>query len=774
MRMLPSVVATVALSGCAVVHVLTPGASLPERSGLREAVGLDEEVAIYRDAHGVPHVRAGTEADAWYALGYVHAEDRLFQADLSRRFAYGRLSEVIGESTAALDVFMKGLQLRDQATRALSATDPETMGALRAYADGFNAGARSLDPLPVEYRVLGVGFEPWTIEDSAALIFVNSWTLTLNPQVELAALALRDRVDAAGMDDLLRMEDSAPPVDPWWDEVGVDFTIAGLTPGFSRLVGGMVDEPAASNNWVVHGDRTKTGSPILASDPHLSQRVPSLWYLAEIRGGDLHVAGATMPGAPFVTIGHNETLAWGVTNLMADQLDFALVEKAGDGAVRIEGEVVALERRDVRVTVRGGDEVHGEVYTTPLGPVVTSLEGDATHALVMQWHAMHLTDHTADIFYALNRARTVDEGVQATRRDSAVALSAVLGDAEGHIGWAAFGTLVRRKQHTGMVPYPAWLPGHGWDGWLDPIEPVVDPPQGYIHSANHFPHAGDIHAISTRYAGSGRHDRVGEVLAEDEEHSVEAANTLQNDRLDLSARQSIAAIFDGFSADGAAAQRCLELIGDWDGVAEPWSVGAAVWYSFERELLEAALADDLAGDLTMYRRVARPAESFVAGRYDRFVDDKKATVNAALEATCAHLDAELGPDTTSWTWGTLHPLHLTHPFGTASFLMKSWNMAEVPYGGSRDTVNAASYPLRDSMPTGGMASLRIVVPLDDPGSSTAVHPGGQSGSPGSPHFADQYQAFVDGTTLPLWFDDDDVQAAAVDAVVISPSAGVVE
>ena len=326
-------------AGCALFTLASKGRSYPETEGALSVEGAAGEITISRDEYGVPHIRAASEADAWYGVGFAHAQDRLFQLDLVRRLAFGRLSEWLGEDPVDLDIFMKGFGFEARAADGLRLTSPEVRAALTAYAAGINAGARSLKTLPVEYRLLDATWDEWRPEDSAALIFLNSLNLSSNPGIELAALLLKDKTDAAGMDALFRHDRDSPPIDPYWDTLRA-LKIGGLSKpfrAFNRTLLG-VAAPQASNNWVVGPGRSADGAAIVANDPHLAQSVPSLWYVADIQGGPLHVAGATFPGSPFVLTGHTAQLAWGVTNTMADYIDLAVLRRVGDKGYLLAGE----------------------------------------------------------------------------------------------------------------------------------------------------------------------------------------------------------------------------------------------------------------------------------------------------------------------------------------------------------------------------------------------------------------------------------------------------
>jgi penicillin amidase len=753
------------LSGCALVTLSTKRRSWPD-PGEVEVQHLDADVKITLDELGIPHVRATTEADAWYALGAMHARDRLFQADVTRRLAWGRLSEWFGPDLAEMDVFWKGLELRDRAGAAVDALDPATRKAVEAYVAGFNAGVGTLDALPVEYRLLRAEFEPWTIEDCAALVFVNSWGLADNPGTELSALSLRKH-DRATLDALLRQDGGSPPVDGYWDDLRQQ-PIGEFTPefrGFAEVMVGWGDSGSASNNWVVGPSRSADGKPILANDPHLIQRVPSVWYAADVQGGDVHVAGVTMPGSPFVILGHNDTTAWGFTNVMADVVDLAVIQRGAEPDTYVlGGETKTYRKVPVEVAVKGADPVRREILWTEIGPVITSPDSPAVVAL--RWHALELTDRSPDLFRSLNRAKTVDEALAAVATDTSIAQNLVVADTSGSYAWQVFGTLVDRKAHTGRVPYPASAAEHGWDGWLEHKPGERDPDRGWVRTANSAPDDPAAYDITAQFIPPWRAGRIDEVLGARSDHSVATMAALQTDRVDTHARARIPALLDGVEPSTREAAACREMLLGWDHVAAPQSTGAAVWYVFQRELITEALADDLAPDeLALYLKLASSGRSVIDGDLDRFLPDRKKGVDAALGRTCTWLGETLGASPEGWQWGRLHHLEVEHFFGGQ---LPGWNLPAVPYGGSENTVDQAAFSWAGGadLDATWIASMRLVVPLSDPSKATLVYPGGQSGHPGHPHSRDQLDAFLSGDTHPLWYSDADVAAHAASELVL--------
>jgi len=772
--------ASAALSSCALVELNRLDAAWPQQSGVLPVDGAAAPLTVTRDVYGVPHVRAASEPDAWFGLGFAHGQDRLFQADLLRHVAGGRLSEWLGPDYVEMDAFIKAMGLREKAETEILYLNRGTREMLDAYALGLNAGAASLGDAPIEYRLLGVAYEPWDAADCLATYFLQSWNLSTNAKFELAAWGLRDRADAALLDKLFRLEEAIPPADDYWEtlravETG-DFT--DQFAAFTDALGGRPDSAQASNNWVLGGERTRSGMPIVANDPHLGQSVPSLWYVADVAGGDLHVAGVTLPGTPGVIIGHNDTTAWGFTNAMADVVDFAVLEREGERGYVLAGERLELEPVEVEIAIRDEAPQTRTVWRSAVGPLATGLDG--THLLAMRWAALEIDDYSPQVIRALNHARSAEEAAALSTWPTVSTLAGAVGDVSGDWGWQVYGAVPKRRSHTGRLPYPASDPDYGWDDYYSALPGEQAPERGYAHTANarferELSWSGrgepiDVAGISTAWAPPHRLGRIEELLDGAEGVSPIDVHKQQLDRLDVTARDRLPGLLASPARSHARAGRdCYDLLDGWDYQADADSAGAAVWAQFQPALLAEVLRDELGeGGVAIYLEAASPGRSLLHGDLDAVMENRPVQVARALDATCAQLTELLGSDIEDWRWGALHPLKLRHPFG-GSRLLEDWNMPVVPWSGSSTTVAASGYNWnRAEKKVGGMVSMRVVMPLSDLGASTLTHPGGQSGHPGHPDYQSHFGAFIADDRLPLIYDDADVTERARETLSLEP------
>ncbi len=774
----------VAMSGCALFTLAATDKSHPPLEGLLKVEKSQDTLRIRRDLHGVPHIDASSESDAWYGLGFVHGQDRLFQADLSRHLAYGRVSEWVGEGAVDTDAFLASMRLKGRAREAFEGLGSDEQEMLRAYANGLNEGVESLKTLPVEYRLLGVDFEPWAPEDCYAILYLMSWQLSGNLKYELAAVQMRD-VDPTTVDALFRTYDSSPDFDAYWDDYRIH-DYGEWTPGFDGFTSALGGRPnaeppsapdaEASNNWVVSGEKTASGKPLLANDPHLVQSVPSLWYVAHLKGGDLEVAGATLAGTPGVPIGHNGTVAWGLTNVMADVVDVAILNRSGPNVI-VGEDTVPLDMREVTVTPRKGKAVTRTVPWSPVGPLIN--EG-GTHALALRWQALELDERTPELLRLLATAESAEETAVAARGvSSGVVQNVVLADVDGGWGWQVIGSVPVRKQHSGRVPYPASDPAHGWDGWrtdlpstfTDGAARQAAATDGFVVTANSRPDHPDADAISTGFIPPTRYDRIHELLSESDSLTSADMHRIQLDVQDGVAVAHLDRLLEGVTPEGTG-ERCYAELNDWDRRVTTDSRGAVVWAAFQEALLREVVGDQLSEQQILWTlQTTSQGRHWLFGGFYEQMDDRPATVTTALTKACNRLLNDLGEPEAWTTWGELHPLDLNHPFGNRSGLLDGWNMPEVPFPGSGATVAAAKYewhrPLSDWKVT-GMASLRLVVPMDDPSKATLVHPGGQSGQPGHPLYQSHFDAFVRGETLPLWTDEKDIADHVAHSLTLQP------
>jgi penicillin amidase len=382
---------------------------------------------------------------------------------------------------------------------------------------------------------------------------------------------------------------------------------------------------------------------------------------------------------------------------------------------------------------------------------------------------LELGDHTPDALLAIQHAETVDDVLAIGPYPSMLSQNFVAADTEGHIAWQVVGSIPRRQGYSGRVPYPASKPGLGWDGWVALRPGLKDPPQGYVHTANSRPDHPEANTIGTGFMPPWRQDRIGALIEATEKHAIETVADAQLDLRDTHAEAMLPVLLEGVDPDR---DPCTRSLHDWDYETDSASRGAAVWAVFHDRLVREVLRDRLdAEELDLYAMSMTVGQAVVDAGMDHYVEDQTGAVERALDATCVWLTDRLGPDATTWTWGELHPLNIRHPFSAATKLLSGWDMPTVPYPGNVNTVNVGGYLWHGEEPleTNWLASMRLIVPMSDPGQATFANPGGQSGHPGHPHYDDLFNTHVQGGRVPLWFHDEDVREHAVEVLELVPS-----
>lgn len=780
LAILALVVFALGLGGAGIVGWLAY-ASLPQLSGEVRVTGLDAPVRVGRDAFGIPLIEAASERDAAFALGFVHAQDRLWQMEMSRRIGAGRLAEVVGAEGVPTDRFMRTLGLYRAAEAALDHLSPEAIRWLEAYAAGVNAvildGSR---PLPPEFLILRHRPEPWVPADSLVLVKTMALSLIESWRRELTRATVLADLPAAALDDL-------------WPPTRADAvtTIGGAAADFAAVsppadtdlaaVRAIGDQAGAllaalplqtppgqgSNGWVIAGAHTASGAALFANDPHLSLGTPAHWYLASIRTPEGVVQGATLPSLPVVVIGRNDSIAWGFTNTGGDTDDL-FIERLDptdpDRYLTPEGPQPFETRAEV-IRVEGADPVTHTVRVTRNGPVVSDVlphAADAAgpgHVLALRWTALLPEDRTIEAGIALSRARDRAEFTAAVARFFSPTQNAFYADVEGKIGIELAGRLPLRRQGDGSLPRPGWTGSHDWLGLLPP---AANPrsgavPEGYLFNANNrLVGPGFPHHVTRDWNDDLRARRLEEVLRAavggDAPLDVEAMRRLQHDRRSTMVRDFLPLLLEVEPVDEDAAA-ILAAMEDWNGESGPDRPEPLIFQAWYRTLVRHVLEDDLGDRFAAYEGLRTDALRHIVEAAPDWCDDQhlpdavqSCADMAALAFTTAleELRSLQGDDWRAWRWGEASRVRMAHrPLDAVAGLGRLFSLEAVG-GGDAGTVAVARYLPRDPYTTVMAASLRLVVDLGEKSTFHAILPGGQSGHPLSPHYRDQTEAWRNG------------------------------
>jgi len=764
--------------------------SLPVLEGETRLAGLAAPVEILRDAWGIPHIYAQNSADAHFALGYVHAQDRLWQMEMNRRIAAGRLAEVVGASGLETDRFLRTLGVRRAAEATLPALEAEARAMLEAYAAGVNAFLAADPVLPPEFLLTGTRPEPWTPADSLAWVKMMAWDLGGNWRNELLRMKLAKTLPVARIHEFLPPYpgDAPPPI------ADLKELYEGLEKSAVKLAALMpqAGEGLGSNSWVLSGERTASGKPLLANDPHLGLTAPPVWYFAHLSAPGLEVIGATLPGVPAVVLGRNQRIAWGFTNTGPDVQDFFIekLDPAG-GYLTPEGPR-AFGIIEETIRVKGAEPERLQVRTTRHGPVVSDVLKPALeavprgYALAFQWTALREDDLSVQALARFARAQDWNGVLAAAGQMHSPQQNIVYADVDGNIGFLVPGRIPLRAKDNdlmGHAPAPGWLARYDWQGFLPHAELPLqfNPAGGAIVTANHkIVPEGYPHFITSEWQPPYRAARIWQLLEATPKHTVHSFARMQADVHSLAMRAMLPLMLAAEPA-GERARQAHALLSRWDGTMDADRAEPLIATAWWRELSRAVYADEL-GDAFRANWLLRPqfmSAVLSGGAAAQWCDDVRTPaaetcaqlLTASLDAALADLEKRYGRDMAAWRWGRAHAARHEHrPFGRHPLLSMLFDF-RVPTPGDAFTVNVGRNNLNeeaDPYASRHAASLRAIYDFADLEQSLFIHSGGQSGNLLSPHYRSFTEAWARGEYIPMKTARKSVEAAARYSLRLTP------
>ena len=763
------------------------GSRLPVTSGVMELDGPVGPITLRRDRNGVPMIEAGDELDVFFGFGFCQGQDRAVQIELSMRAASGRLSELFGQATLRVDRLFRRAGLRCAAEEQFQILDPRVASILTAFAAGVNAGRTAgLSRRPHEFVLLRARPTDFTALDVLTILKLQSFLMPSNWDSELARLMV---LKLDGPEALLDLD----PGYPEWHHVAVPPS------GFAgdaaqRLVEDLalfqetVGTGGGSNSWAVSGDRTRSGRPLLANDPHLAATAPPHWYLARMQSPDWAVAGAALPGTPAIVVGHNGNCAWGVTAGLTDNTDLFLERVGADGQSVLEnGEYVECQVRQEVILVRGANPVEVEVLVTPRGPIIgPALDGEVG---AVSMRAVWLDPLPVGGFLGALEATTFEEFRASFAEWPILPLGLVFADTLGNVGYQLVGQAPRRRRGYGIVPSAGWPPGTGWEEEGVPFDEMprsLNPSCGYVAAANTQPEPhGSGPFLGIDWIDGYRLGRIVEALEERWDWDVDLTAALQMDVKSLPWAEMRKHVLDG-TPENAEARAAREILENWDGRMTSDSVGATLFHLFLAEMsfrVVSARAPRSASWLL--GRTLLPTSgstSFAArqvGRVSRLVREQppgwfphgwRAEIDDALCSAYFQAARRLGEPPVRWRWGRARSAMLRHPLGRMPLLGGIFNLGPFESPGDANTVAQAGTFGEDPLAGPGVvASIRMVLDVGDWDRSLFSLPGGQSGNPLSPHYRDLLPAWLKGTGEPIAWTKEAVEAATVETLLLKPA-----
>jgi penicillin amidase len=754
--------------------------SFPEYDGSESTPAVRTNVEILSDDYGVPHIRAQSEEDAYVAVGFLHAQQRMWQMELMRRVGQGRLSEILGEPALKTDKLFRTLNLHRTAHQLTELLDPPTRSALEAYARGVNAFLEShRSDLAIEFDLLNIIPEPWQIEHSLLITRLMAWELNHARWVDLLQNKLVQKFGEAKARELF------PGYPPDGSLILKSFVPGARSPKISEqlfdaersyaTLMGFDGMESGSNSWVVSASKSTTGKPILANDPHLMLLNPARWFELHVSAPGLNVSGTTIAGIPFVVIGHNERIAWGLTNAMFDDEDFYIEQVDSlehPTQYRFNNEWRKVEEAVDTIVVKDAKPVFFSIYRTHRGPIVNKIEAGATNEanlISMRWMGHELTEES-DAFYKINRAQNWEEFEQGVRLFSVPAQNFVFADVDGNIGFHTGGRLPIVKARGATLPFPGWTDEFDWKNFVpfNQMPNTYNPAEGFVATANNKP-VGDEYPfyISNNWEPSWRADRITEFLSELPQVSIDDTKRLQNDLVSLHARALVPLILHAFEQVEVLhpdVKTALSYFRNWNFEMRPEDVSTTLFQSWFVKVVFNTLHDELGSELfglydTLASTPLKVITAMLADSTATWFDNigtethesRDDIVRKSLVDAIQSLKGSLGGELKEWQWQRLHKLTFTHVFGENAMLKSIFNRGPFPTGGSHSTVNVGYFRMSNPFKHTVGASTRQIFDLSNWDNSRAVTAPGQSGHPYEKHFDDQTKLWLNGAyrTMPF-------------------------
>ncbi len=769
--------------------------SLPHYEGERNVKGLHANVEIYRDAYAVPMIKAGNDEDAAFALGYVHAQERLFQMDVARRAGEGRLSEVFGAKTIPIDQMFRTAGIYKNVKENFDKLNPISKKILEAYSKGVNAFLKEAKGnYPVEFDVLGYDPYPWKPEHSLIIAKLMGWELNISWWTDITFSQLVQKFGVEKAKELLPdFPENSPTIIPsdiksfaaiTNDLMKVDQQFRNFT--------GFVGTHIGSNNWIVNGKMSASGKPIIANDPHLAYTAPGKWFFAMIRSNDWNAEGFTIPGLPAIVIGKNQNIAWAMTNVMADDADFYVekIDSAGKNYF-LNGMWKPLTIQKDTIHVKDSSSVIYEIKRTHRGPIITDIHpfkvmypntGVQTAQMSMRWAGQEFSDEMFAVV-SVNKSKNWNEFQNAVRYFTVPGQNFVYGDKDGNIGYICAAKLPIRAFNSSTLINDGTTDANDWKGFVpyEEMPKLFNPPQNFIASANNKTIQNFRYHISNIWEPSSRIERITELLNSKPIQSKDDFKKYQNDFVSPYAKKLthyITSAFDSVKVTDKNLLLALELFRNWNFEMDAGSQVPTIYTRFFQYLIKNIFEDEMGDDLLKeyvfianvpYRIIPKMLEennsSFFDDIHTSQIETRDIIIRKSLVDALSDLENNYGMEIKNWQWSDVHKVTFKHMFHDVSPLLdKIVNIGPFSIGGDGTTVFNTEYSFPElfeqthdltkphrSEPYSNILgpSMRYIFDFADPDHLEYIMPTGQSGHFMSDHYKDMSDMWLKGKYIKL-------------------------
>ena len=763
---------------------------LPKYSGKKIIKALQKPVDVFTDEYGVPHIIADNETDLFFAAGYIAARDRLFQMSMVAFAVRGELSSALGDDFIGSDIYLRTWRINAVSKKIEKNLDKDTYHILSTFCDGINMRIRELGKnLPVEFKIMGIKPLLWEPSDVIGYARMMAHELQSSWKTEVVYGAI---VENFGLE---KFKEIYPNYSKEQPTIAHLLNNNDLTPLYTSVMKneekvrdllGFSSPFYGSNNWVISGDKTESGKPLLANDPHLGFLQPPRWYEMHLKGGRFNVSGICIAGIPVPIIGQNENCAWGFTNVMIDDVDFFIekTDPSNPNKYLSDDRWLDMEIIEETIPLKDGGDTTIVIRVTKHGPVISDIhpllkEGNAT--VSMAWTG-HRETNEMSTFLGLNKMKNWDDFTEAVKSFGVPGQNMVYADVNGNIGWRPAVYIPIRKEGSSLLPRPGHDPDYDWKGKVpfDKMPFLYNPKKGFISTANNKTIGDEFpYYISGLWADPSRASRIEEMLLSMDQMTVDDMKSVQLDMTSNYAKEIVHYFTDTETGDETGnLKKAYDFLKNWDGYEGAESPAALVFNSASIQLVKNVYGDelDLLGEGYL--------ESFIGLKYihsrnlrdmlangtsswfdnintKEYIETKDDILRRSLEMAVEEIESLVGYNISNWRWGRVHTL--THPHALGKIKILDWlfgfNVGPFEQGGSDKTPRAAGYSTSKPYIETAGASMRRIVDFNNLNETQFILPTGQSGLYNSPHYDDQADMFQKGEYRTTWFDEDYIRSA---------------
>ncbi|KAB5491841.1 MULTISPECIES: penicillin acylase family protein [Flagellimonas] len=758
----------------------------PDYSGKKTLTGLDSEVKVLYDTYGIPHIYADKEEDALRALGYVHAQDRLWQMELLRRVAKGRLSEVFGKDLLKTDKFFLSLGIDDNSAETVSNTDLNGRTAIlsQAYLDGINEFIEK-GPTPIEFYLTGLDKEPFSLEDIHNAVGYMAFSFAMAHKTDPLLTSMRKKLGEEYMKDLAIGSDTSTVWIKNYKGINTDSLASNITTSVTAALEKLpIPQFEGSNSWVIAPQKTKNGKVILANDPHIGFAQPSVWYEAHISTPTYEKYGYHLAGVPFPLLGHDRNLAYGLTMFENDDIDFYYEETHPSDSTKYKTAEGWKEYGYVTKTikVKDGKDVSFTYRKTQHGPVLNQIADQISgeRPVSMSWIYTKPKNEVMDALYGLSHATNLEEFKNALPKIHAPGLNVMYGDAEGNVGWWATAKLYQMPDSL-STKYIL----DGTSGKEEPLRyldfsenpSAENPPWNYVYSANNQPDSIAGMLYPGYYLPENRARRIVQLLDTKDDWDKEAVSEMILDVTSPVNTQLVTELIKLFDVSLLTQEQLVlvDSLENWNGEYTLTSTSPTLFHRSEYYMVKNTMEDELGTEMfnqflathIFKRQIAWGAKMESGKWWDNVhtkdvVETRKDIVMKSFADAWESLVSDFGADPSEWTWNKVHTLEHQHPIGQVESLRKYFNVGPFPVEGTREVINNLSFPYDDTgfYKVSSGPSTRRIVDFSDIENSISILPTGQSGNPFSKHYKDQAEMYVKGEFRKMMMNKQEIEEKA--------------